>query len=192
MMLLVIIWMVFGIIATIIARSKGLKRPVWLLAGILLGPAGLIIIALKPVQEPGGALRREAKDILAACVGCAGLVAVAGIVAMTIIGPLPLFESRIACREFVEIQDEYYWSKKIGKPPHMTRNFHVVFLNAEPPRGGKYVFSAFPGDKVLIIKITDNGYLCFDRRTRREGWIKREDVVRTLFLDDDTLRPCNE
>lgn len=43
LLLLVGVWLLFGIAALVVANSRGLKGPSWFLLGLLLGPLGLLL-----------------------------------------------------------------------------------------------------------------------------------------------------
>ena len=48
-----IVTLVFGVIASIIAQSKGRNSLGWFVAGMLVGPFGLVVALLPPVVRQG-------------------------------------------------------------------------------------------------------------------------------------------
>lgn len=62
----VIIWLLFGMVAAVIANSKGRSGCIWFLLGVLLGPFSLVVLvlpSLKPGQEqPSAATHVQCPD----------------------------------------------------------------------------------------------------------------------------------
>ena len=48
-----IVALVFGVVASIIAYSKGRNSLGWFLSGLLIGPFALVVAALRPVVRAG-------------------------------------------------------------------------------------------------------------------------------------------
>ena len=61
----VVIWILFGIVASIIAGVKGRSGCGWFIAGVLLGPFGLIV-AFLPATEKAGSNKK--------CPDCAEII----------------------------------------------------------------------------------------------------------------------
>jgi hypothetical protein len=65
-MLIVIIWVLFGIASVIVASQKGRSKFAWFFLGVLLGPFGLLfIILLSSVNIPSNEVRTVATINLA-------------------------------------------------------------------------------------------------------------------------------
>ncbi len=62
-----IVALVFGVVSSIIAYSKGRNSLGWFIAGLLIGPFALVVAALPPVAREGQFKR---------CPGCAEIVLV--------------------------------------------------------------------------------------------------------------------
>ncbi len=60
-----IVALVFGVVSSIIAYSKGRNSLGWFIAGLLIGPFALVVAALPPVAREGQFKR---------CPGCAEIV----------------------------------------------------------------------------------------------------------------------
>lgn len=67
----VIIWLLFGLTATIIANSKGRNGCGWFLLGVLIGPFALIVAALPSLKAGQTAPTPETHVI---CPDCAELI----------------------------------------------------------------------------------------------------------------------
>lgn len=50
---LVLLWVVFGIFSAILAKQKNRSQVNWFLIGLLLGPFGLLVGVMKPLDENG-------------------------------------------------------------------------------------------------------------------------------------------
>jgi uncharacterized membrane protein YeaQ/YmgE (transglycosylase-associated protein family) len=73
-MLYIVIWVVCGFVAAAIAQNKGNAGFGAFLAGILLGPIGVIIAAVMPANPAGQAQRQLASGAMKKCPQCAELV----------------------------------------------------------------------------------------------------------------------
>lgn len=71
---LLFVWLICGIIAAVIADSRGASGGLGLLAGFLLGPLGILVaFILDPVAPPASAAT-QSTDRLVRCPHCAELV----------------------------------------------------------------------------------------------------------------------
>ena len=61
----ILVALIFSVVASIIANSKGRNSLGWFIAGLLIGPFALVVAALPPVAREGQFKR---------CPGCAEIV----------------------------------------------------------------------------------------------------------------------
>ena len=74
-----VVTLVFGLIASVIAHSKGRNSLGWFAAGMLVGPFGLVVALLPPVAREGmfvtcPSCREVIRDDAATCRYCHALV----------------------------------------------------------------------------------------------------------------------
>jgi hypothetical protein len=71
---ILLIWLLFGVVAAVVATNKGRSGCSWFLLGVLLGPFGFILSLIVPKNQP--ALEREAlaSGSMKQCPYCAELI----------------------------------------------------------------------------------------------------------------------
>lgn len=69
-----IIWLLFGVVAAVVATNKGRNGCGWFLLGVLLGPFGFILSLVVPKNEP--VVEQQAVDSgsMKKCPFCAELI----------------------------------------------------------------------------------------------------------------------
>lgn len=73
-MMILIIWLLFGIVSAVVASNKGRSGCGWFAIGILLGPFGFILSLVVPKNQ--GAVEKEAvqSGAMKKCPYCAELI----------------------------------------------------------------------------------------------------------------------
>lgn len=71
---ILLIWLLFGVVAAVVATTKGRSGCGWFLLGVLLGPFGFILSLVVPKNEP--AVEKEAigSGTMKKCPYCAELI----------------------------------------------------------------------------------------------------------------------
>jgi hypothetical protein len=71
---ILLVWILFGVVAGVVATNKGRSGCSWFLLGVLLGPFGLILSLIVPKNQP--AVEQEALDSgsMKKCSYCAELI----------------------------------------------------------------------------------------------------------------------
>lgn len=53
----ILVTIIFGVVAALVARSRGRSAVGWFLSGLFLGPFGLVVVALPPKPKEGEFVR---------------------------------------------------------------------------------------------------------------------------------------
>jgi Double zinc ribbon len=71
---ILIIWILFGVIAAVVATNKGRSGCGWFALGVLLGPFGLILSLVVPKNQPAVEQEAVASGGMKKCPFCAELI----------------------------------------------------------------------------------------------------------------------
>jgi len=71
---LFLIWLLCGVVAAVVATTKGRSGCGWFLLGVLLGPFGFILALVVPKNQPGVEKEAISSGTMKKCPYCAELI----------------------------------------------------------------------------------------------------------------------
>ena len=96
------------------------------------------------------------------------------------------------CKKHIELHPAVYLAKEYGKSEMWVLNNVKINLWEKPTHLGKgrKVGQMLPGSRAIILLTAEEDYRVKSPLDKSIGWINRMQVMKTLFQDTETRRPC--